>query len=79
LYDTETGDALLTEESVQHIIDVFDKAGSTDIWWEASDDSLFVAPAYKDNGKTYTRGYDTMDVWFDSGTSWTMLKNLPGR
>ncbi|CAO3585901.1 unnamed protein product [Absidia cylindrospora] len=79
LYDVKTGEALLTEESVQHIIDVFDKSGSTDIWWEASDDSIFVAPKYKDDGKTYTRGYDTMDVWFDSGTSWTMLKDLPGR
>ncbi|KAI8343278.1 tRNA synthetases class I-domain-containing protein [Chlamydoabsidia padenii] len=72
-------EALLTEKSVQHIIDIFDKSGSTDIWWEASDDSLFVAPEYKNNDKTYTRGYDTMDVWFDSGTSWTMLKDLPGR
>lgn len=24
-------------------------------------------------GRTFRRGYDTMDVWFDSGTSWTLL------
>ncbi|CAO3617646.1 unnamed protein product [Cunninghamella blakesleeana] len=79
LYDSETGEALLTETSVQHIIDIFDKHGSTDIWWEADDDNLFVAPQYKNNGKSYIRGYDTMDVWFDSGTSWTMLDGIHGR
>ncbi|KAI9306408.1 tRNA synthetases class I-domain-containing protein [Cunninghamella echinulata] len=79
LYDSETGEALLTETSVQHIIDIFDKHGSTDIWWEADDDSIFVAPQYKNDGKVYKRGYDTMDVWFDSGTSWTMLDGINGR
>ena len=27
-------------------------------------------PALRGNGRTYTRGYDTMDVWFDSGVAW---------
>ncbi|KAI8092665.1 tRNA synthetases class I-domain-containing protein [Halteromyces radiatus] len=79
LYNSETGEALLTQESVQHIIDIFDKNGSTDIWWEAEDDDLFIAPKYKDDGNTYIRGYDTMDVWFDSGTSWTMIKEYTER
>ncbi|KAI8062597.1 isoleucine--tRNA ligase [Gongronella butleri] len=79
LYDVATNEPLLTESNVQHIIDVFDKHGSTDVWWEAEDDNLFVAPEYRDNGKTYKRGYDTMDVWFDSGTSWTMLKDVVNR
>ncbi|KAG0177399.1 hypothetical protein DFQ28_005830 [Apophysomyces sp. BC1034] len=78
LYDAETGEALLTETSVEHIIRVIDERG-TDAWWEEEDDSIFVADEYKNNGKTYKRGYDTMDVWFDSGTSWTMLKDIPGR
>ena len=25
---------------------------------------------YRDDGHTYTCGTDTMDVWFDSGSSW---------
>lgn len=49
----------------------------TDAWWEETDDNVFVAPEYR--GKKYTRGYDTMDVWFDSGTSWTMLRDIEGR
>ncbi|KAF7724289.1 hypothetical protein EC973_001190 [Apophysomyces ossiformis] len=78
LYDVETGEALLTDKSVEHIIRVIDERG-TDAWWEEEDDSIFVADEYKNNGKTYKRGYDTMDVWFDSGTSWTMMKDIPGR
>ncbi|KAG2198396.1 hypothetical protein INT47_009801, partial [Mucor saturninus] len=77
LYDQD-GNALLTESSVEYIIQILQERG-TDVWWEEKDDSVFVAPEYRDKGKTYTRGYDTMDVWFDSGTSWTMLKNIADR
>ncbi|CEP09256.1 hypothetical protein [Parasitella parasitica] len=77
LYD-QNGEALLTENSVEYIIKVLQEKG-TDAWWEEQDDSVFVAPKYRNDGKVYKRGYDTMDVWFDSGTSWTMLQNMPGR
>lgn len=68
----------MTETSVEYIIKILRERG-TDAWWEEQDDSVFVAPEYRDQGKVYKRGYDTMDVWFDSGTSWTMLKDYPGR
>lgn len=77
LYDQD-GQALLTESSVEYIIKILEERG-TDSWWEEKDDLVFVAPEYRDKGKTYTRGYDTMDVWFDSGTSWTMLRDIPDR
>ncbi|CAO3687579.1 unnamed protein product [Rhizopus stolonifer] len=71
LYDQD-GEALLTENSLNHIIKVLEEKG-TNAWWEEQDDSVFVAPEYQKEGKVYKRGYDTMDVWFDSGSSWTML------
>lgn len=77
LYDQD-GEALLTENSVEYIIKILQEKG-TDAWWQEQDDSVFVAPEYRSNGKVYKRGYDTMDVWFDSGTSWTMLQNIPDR
>ncbi|GAA5795050.1 hypothetical protein HPULCUR_000401 [Helicostylum pulchrum] len=77
LYDQD-GQALLTETSVEYIIKILQERG-TDAWWEETDDNVFVAPEYRNQGKNYTRGYDTMDVWFDSGTSWTMLNNIPDR
>jgi len=72
MYDTETDEPLLTERSVQHIIDSVSEHG-TDAWWSMTTEEL-LAPEYRNNGKTYRRGYDTMDVWFDSGTSWTMIE-----
>ncbi|KAI8352635.1 Isoleucyl-tRNA synthetase [Mortierella sp. GBAus27b] len=72
MYDVETDEPLLTKASVQHIIDIVSEHG-TDAWWNMTTEEL-LAPEYRNNGKTYRRGYDTMDVWFDSGTSWTMVE-----
>ena len=76
LYHKETGEALLTGDSVSHIISVIAERG-TDAWW--SDDELdpaWTPPTLRDDGHQtpYKRGKDTMDVWFDSGTSWTQAK-----
>ncbi|CAB4373580.1 unnamed protein product [Rhizophagus irregularis] len=67
----ETDVPLLTDSSVEHIIEIFKKHGS-DGWWKLDDQEL-LAPEYKNNGKTYRKGNDTMDVWFDSGVSWTFI------
>ena len=73
LYHKDTGETLLSEESVDHIISVIGERG-IEAWW--SDDALdpiWTLPEMRDAaGHTeYSRGKDTMDVWFDSGTSWT--------
>ena len=69
LYD-KNGDAVMTEESVQHIISMIRERG-TDAWWsDQPDDPAWIAPSLKGKGE-YRRGTDTMDVWFDSGSSWT--------
>lgn len=71
LYRKDTGEALLTETSVTHIIDVLSKRG-TDAWWsDAADDAAWVEPGL--DASRYLRGMDTMDVWFDSGTSWSSI------
>jgi len=67
LFDA-SGNALLTTESLDHIIDVLDKRG-TGYWWDAPA-SEFVPPGATGE---FTKGRDTMDVWFDSGTAWTAL------
>ena len=78
LYDRETGEAVLNEESVAHIISVIQDRG-TDAWWtdDESFDVLWTPPGLLDafGHSSYRRGMDTMDVWFDSGTSWTQTKN----
>ncbi|KAG9249090.1 tRNA synthetases class I-domain-containing protein [Calycina marina] len=64
----EDGKAVLTEESIAHIITKIKERG-IDAWWaDAADDSSWILPGLEGN---YRRGKDTMDVWFDSGSSWT--------
>ena len=70
LYNVATGEALLTPESVQHIISIIRDNG-TDSWFSPESNEEWVAPQYL--GEEYRRGTETMDVWFDSGTSWSML------
>ncbi|KAL2060618.1 hypothetical protein VTL71DRAFT_9259 [Oculimacula yallundae] len=70
LYDEE-GVAVLTEESVAHIISVVNERG-IDAWWtDPIEDPAWIVPGLEGN---YRRGRDTMDVWFDSGTSWTQTE-----
>ncbi|KAI9840941.1 MAG: isoleucine-tRNA ligase [Sclerophora amabilis] len=77
LYHKDSGSAVLDVKSVSHIISVVDERG-IDAWWtDAEDDPAWTPPELlEDSGLTvYRRGKDTMDVWFDSGTSWTQLKD----
>jgi isoleucyl-tRNA synthetase len=73
-YDEVTNEPLLTEETITHIQAIFAEKGS-DAWWELSVDELLPA-SYHSNGHTYRKGQDTMDVWFDSGSSWAAVAQL---
>ncbi|MGF1479430.1 MAG: isoleucine--tRNA ligase [Cyanophyceae cyanobacterium] len=70
-YDEETGEALLTPETIAHVRQIIAASGS-DAWWEKSVAEL-LPPSYRNNGRTYRKGTDTMDVWFDSGSSWAAV------
>ncbi len=70
-YDEATNEPLLTQETIEHIQAIVAEHGS-DAWWEMSVEELLPAQ-YCNNGKTYRQGFDTMDVWFDSGSSWAAV------
>ncbi|KAL8670318.1 MAG: hypothetical protein Q9168_005134 [Polycauliona sp. 1 TL-2023] len=75
LYHEGTGEAILTMESVDHIITQIRSRG-IDAWWsDNSTDPAWVAPLIRAKHpiSKFRRGKDTMDVWFDSGTSWTRM------
>ncbi|KAJ9605081.1 isoleucine-tRNA ligase [Cladophialophora chaetospira] len=73
LYHKNSGEAILTIESIKHIVNVIERRG-IDAWWsDALDDSAWVLPTLPGSTSDYVRGTDTMDVWFDSGTSWTLM------
>ncbi|MEO0395294.1 MAG: isoleucine--tRNA ligase [Cyanobacteria bacterium P01_A01_bin.137] len=70
-YDEETGEVLMNQETIAHVRDIFAEHGS-DAWWSMSVEEL-LPESYRNNGHTYVRGFDTMDVWFDSGSSWAAV------
>ncbi|MCJ1375413.1 isoleucine-tRNA ligase [Loxospora ochrophaea] len=76
LFHRVTGYAVLTTDSISHIMSVISLRG-IDAWWtDDESDPAWVPENLKDAAGLgpYRRGKDTMDVWFDSGTSWTELR-----
>ncbi len=70
-YDNETNEPLLTEETINHVQNIFREHGSN-AWYSMSVEEL-LPEAYRHNGRSYRLGTDTMDVWFDSGSSWAAV------
>lgn len=70
-YDEATGEPLLNAETIAYVKDIIAERGS-DAWWELSVAEL-LPQQYRSDGKTYRKGTDTMDVWFDSGSSWAAV------
>ena len=70
-YDEETGEPLLNAETIAYVQAIVAEKGS-DAWWELPVEDL-LPETYRNNGNTYRRGTDTMDVWFDSGSSWAAV------
>lgn len=76
LYHKQSGEAVMTDASVGHIIDMISRRG-VDAWWSNPADD----PSWCVDGlaaSEYIRGTDTLDVWFDNGSSWSRLAALPG-
>ncbi|KAG6820906.1 hypothetical protein H0H93_009680 [Arthromyces matolae] len=76
LHRLDSDQAVLTASSLKHIISVIEEKGIAH-WWNGPVDD-FIPPELCEEGqapsKTWRKGTDTMDVWFDSGTSWSMLQ-----
>ncbi|MEO0708639.1 MAG: isoleucine--tRNA ligase [Cyanobacteria bacterium J06649_5] len=70
-YEEQTGEPLMTQETIAHVQAIVAEKGA-DAWWELSVSELLPEP-YASDGKTYVKGTDTMDVWFDSGSSWASV------
>ncbi|KAI0701964.1 tRNA synthetases class I-domain-containing protein [Cytidiella melzeri] len=81
LYHRPTNRAFLDSASLSHILSVLQERG-TRYWWDGPVED-FVPPSLRVDGEdvneAWEKGTDTMDVWFDSGTSWSMLEGLDGQ
>nr|APP88304.1 isoleucyl-tRNA synthetase [Paulinella micropora] len=70
-YDYTTSEILLNEITLNHIKELIEKHGS-DIWWTLDEVDL-LPPCYSKEADRWKKGSDTMDVWFDSGSSWAAV------
>ena len=76
-YHRESGEVLLNADTLAHIQTLIGEHGS-DVWWER-DEAGLLPPSYADQADQWRKGTDTMDVWFDSGSSWAgVLGGLKG-
>ncbi|MDE6657513.1 MAG: isoleucine--tRNA ligase, partial [Oscillospiraceae bacterium] len=67
---------IITDETVKSIADVFRTEGS-DAWWLKETSELIPADTVCECGcKEFTKEYDIMDVWFDSGVSHTAVLDI---
>jgi isoleucyl-tRNA synthetase len=67
-YQRESGEVLLDAESLAHVRALIAEHGS-DVWWEREEAEL-LPPSRAAEAAQWRKGTDTMDVWFDSGSSW---------
>ena len=76
-YERSSGEVLLNADTISHIQALIAEHGS-DVWWERDEAELLPA-AYAAGASRWRKGSDTMDVWFDSGSSWAgVLGGLQG-
>ena len=58
---------------------MLDKNGVS-YWWDGPVNDFLTPELAAEYGEAgWKKGTDTMDVWFDSGTSWSMLAEIEGR
>ena len=70
-YHRETGEVLLDAGTLDHIQALIAAHGS-DVWWDKQEAEL-LPPARAAEAHLWRKGTDTMDVWFDSGSSWAAV------
>lgn len=70
-YCKDCGEVIVTDETIKHVADLFDKE-SSDAWVKYSEKELlpegFKCPSCK--SENFQKEKDIMDVWFDSGITW---------
>lgn len=70
VFYSENGDIIMTEETINHVADLFEKQGSN-VWFEREAKDL-LPEGFTHEGSpngVFTKETDIMDVWFDSGST----------
>ncbi|NJM46325.1 MAG: isoleucine--tRNA ligase [Alkalinema sp. RU_4_3] len=75
-YNEATHEPLIDADTINHVQAIIAEQGA-DAWWEMSVAEL-LPEKYRNDGNSYRIGTDTMDVWFDSGSSWASVVKARG-
>jgi isoleucyl-tRNA synthetase len=75
-YNEATEEPLIDADTINHVKAIVAEHGA-DAWWEMSVAEL-LPEKYRNDGNSYRIGTDTMDVWFDSGSSWASVVQARG-
>ncbi|QHO34002.1 hypothetical protein HN873_028614 [Arachis hypogaea] len=70
-YHLQSREPLMNKETINHVKSIIAQKGS-DAWWYMTIEDL-LPTKYRDRAAEYEKGTDTMDVWFDSGSSWASV------
>jgi len=76
VFFAENGEAILEQDVLEHVAKLFEEHGS-DIWYDRDAKDL-LPEGYRHPGSPhghFKKETDIMDVWFDSGTSHSILNN----
>lgn len=71
IYDKDDN-PILDKKLIDHTIDLIEEEG-LNIWY--TEDAKYFLPEGYNTSKKYVKETDIMDVWFDSGTSYSILKD----
>ncbi|KAH8364194.1 hypothetical protein KR084_003491 [Drosophila pseudotakahashii] len=76
LYCRETGKVVLSSALIEHLCNMLRQEGSIDFWWAKSVEELVPASILSELGyeaKDLVKGSDILDIWFDSGSTWSAV------
>ncbi|KAL7620211.1 isoleucine-tRNA ligase [Parahypoxylon ruwenzoriense] len=76
LHETKTGASIVSLDVIESIISAIEQRGISAWWSDPPDDPSWLPHSLQKlmESGPYRRGTDTMDVWFDSGSSWMIMR-----
>lgn len=75
LYNKDDGKVVITEELIERFCKLVEKRGP-DFWWQLPIEKLIgkkLLASWGVDGTNFQRGEDILDIWFDSGISWSSV------
>ncbi|EDV52202.2 uncharacterized protein Dere_GG15950 [Drosophila erecta] len=76
LYSRDSGKVVLNSTLIEHLCNLLRQEGSIDFWWVKSVEELVPANLLRElrcEAKDLVKGTDILDIWFDSGSTWSAV------